>query len=374
MSTPRSRIAVVGGGISGMACAHYLAQRHAVTLFEANERLGGHTATVDVEVNGHQHAIDTGFIVFNDRTYPHFQRLLAHLGVPMQPTEMSFSVHAVNEDFEYNGHTLNTLFAQRRNLLRPRFYAMLRDILRFNRQAVRDLERDTLPSTLTLGEYLTRGGYGLDFQRRYLLPMGAAIWSASEHDMAHFPLVSFVRFFHHHGLLSVNNRPQWYTLPGGSRQYIAPLTSSYAANIRLASPVWHIVRDARGVTLTTPRGQERFDQVVLACHSDQALAMLAAPSAAERELELPHRRPRRRRARVGDLRHEPPATPDERDTILRDAQRQRGHRPRLHAASLHLSSPTLHGGRRRRATAPRGNFRDAAAHSFLRRILASWLS
>lgn len=284
MSTPRSRIAVVGGGISGMACAHYLAQRHAVTLFEANERLGGHTATVDVEVNGHQHAIDTGFIVFNDRTYPHFQRLLAQLGVPMQPTEMSFSVHAVNEDFEYNGHTLNTLFAQRRNLLRPRFYAMLRDILRFNRQAVRDLERDALPSTLTLGEYLTRGGYGLDFQRRYLLPMGAAIWSASEHDMAHFPLVSFVRFFHHHGLLSVNNRPQWYTLPGGSRQYIAPLTSSYAANIRLASPVWHIVRDARGVTLTTPRGQERFDQVVLACHSDQALAMLAAPSVAEREI------------------------------------------------------------------------------------------
>ncbi|SOC57866.1 Predicted NAD/FAD-binding protein [Chromohalobacter canadensis] len=310
MNVPASRIAVVGGGIAGMACAHYLSQRHEVTLFEANEHLGGHTATVDVELEGYRYAIDTGFIVFNDRTYPHFQRLLAQLGVTAQATEMSFSVHATHEDFEYNGHTLDTLFAQRRNLLRPGFHKMLRDILRFNRHAVRDLSHGNLPEGMTLGEYLARGGYGESFRRRYLLPMGAAIWSASERDMANFPLTSFVRFFHHHGLLSVNNRPQWYTLVGGARRYIAPLTAAYAQRVRLACPVRSIDRDATGVTLTTPQGRERFDQVVLACHSDQALAMLSAPSQAERQIldALPYQEndvvlhtdtsllPRRRRA------------------------------------------------------------------------------
>jgi uncharacterized protein len=281
---PARRIAVVGSGIGGMAAAWYLSSHHRVTLFEAADRLGGHTATVDVELDGRHYAIDTGFIVFNDWTYPHFQRLLARLGVLTQPTEMSFSVHETARDFEYNGHTLASLFAQRRNLLRPSFYRLLRDILRFNREATLALETGALAPAMTLGEWLDAGGYGEAFQRRYLLPMGAAIWSASLQDLRDFPLQFFVRFFRHHGLLSVSDRPQWYTLVGGSRSYIPALTAPYAGRIRLATPVRGIQRLADGVALRTDAGTERFDEVVLACHADQALALLEDPSPAEREI------------------------------------------------------------------------------------------
>ncbi|WP_355662011.1 NAD(P)/FAD-dependent oxidoreductase [Halomonas salifodinae] len=275
-------IAVVGSGIAGMAAAWYLSSRHRVTLFEADQRLGGHTATMDVSLDGRDYAIDTGFIVFNDWTYPHFQRLLSRLDVATQPTEMSFSVHEIGADFEYNGHTLGSLFAQRGNLLRPRFYRLLAQILRFNRQAVRDLERGDLAPDLTLGDYLTANGYGRDFQRRYLLPMGAAIWSASLGDMRDFPLAFFLRFFRNHGLLSIHDRPQWYTLVGGSRSYIPALTAPYAERIRLATPVQGIRRQADGVQVRSAAGLEHFDQVVLACHADQALALLEDPSPAER--------------------------------------------------------------------------------------------
>lgn len=282
------RIAVVGSGISGMAAAWYLSARHEVTLFESAERLGGHTATIDVDIQGPQGsqawAIDTGFIVFNDWTYPHFQRLMATLGVESQATEMSFSVHETDVDFEYNGHTLMSLFAQRSNLLRPSFYRLLKDILRFNRQAVRDLDSGELADDLTLGDYLDLRGYSEAFQRRYLLPMGAAIWSASIQDLRGFPLTFFVRFFSNHGLLNVSHRPQWYTLVGGSRSYIPALTAPYASRIRLNSPVTAVSRDLAGVTLTTPHGEERFDHVVLACHSDQALGMLKDPSHAEQDV------------------------------------------------------------------------------------------
>jgi predicted NAD/FAD-binding protein len=278
------RIAVVGSGISGMAAAWYLSAQHEVTLFESAERLGGHTATIDVEVGGKPYAIDTGFIVFDDWTYPKFQRLLETLGVAVQPTEMSFSVHETEVDFEYNGHTLGSLFAQRRNLLRPAFYRLLGNIMRFNREATKDLDSDRLPAGMTLGEYLDRNGYSDAFQRRYLLPMGAAIWSASIRDLRAFPLTFFVRFFRNHGLLSVSDRPQWYTLIGGSRAYIPALTAPYASRIRLNTPVNAIHRDSAGVTLTTPSGEARFDQVVLACHSDQALSMLADASPAERDI------------------------------------------------------------------------------------------
>ncbi|SDN36710.1 NAD(P)/FAD-dependent oxidoreductase [Vreelandella arcis] len=278
------RIAVIGSGISGMAAGWYLSARHEVTLFEADERLGGHTATMDVEVADNAYAIDTGFIVFNDWTYPHFQRLLDTLGVPSQATEMSFSVHETSVDFEYNGHTLTSLFAQRRNLLNPGFYRLLGDIMRFNKQATRDLDSDQLPDDMTLGEYLDRHGYSQAFQRRYLLPMGAAIWSASISDLRAFPLRFFVRFFRNHGLLSVNHRPQWYTLIGGSRSYITPLTAPYADRIHLNTPVTRIERHATGVVLTTAQGTQRFDHVVLACHADQALAMLGDPTAAESEV------------------------------------------------------------------------------------------
>ncbi|MCC5881817.1 MAG: FAD-dependent oxidoreductase [Halomonas sp.] len=281
---PAQRIAVVGSGISGMAAAWYLSVRHQVTLFEATDRLGGHTATVDVEIDRCRYAIDTGFIVFNDWTYPHFQRLLKELGVAVQPTEMSFSVHETQRDFEYNGHSLGSLFAQRRNLVSPRFHRLLADILRFNRLATADLKNGRLPETLTLAEYLTTNGFGVDFQRRYLLPMGAAIWSASLGNMGGMPALFFVRFFHHHGLLSVRHRPQWYTLVGGSRAYIPRLTAPYAERIRLATPVRSIRRTGSGVMLTTSAGREHFDQVVLACHADQALRLLDDASPVERQV------------------------------------------------------------------------------------------
>jgi predicted NAD/FAD-binding protein len=278
------RIAIVGSGISGMAAGWYLSAQHEVTLFEADSRLGGHTATMDVNVEGQSYAIDTGFIVFNDWTYPHFQRLMATLGVASQATEMSFSVHETARDFEYNGHTLGSLFAQRRNLFNPSFYRLLGDIMRFNKQATRALESQQLPVHMTLGEYLDQNHYNRDFQLRYLLPMGAAIWSASISDLRAFPLAFFVRFFRNHGLLSVNYRPQWYTLVGGSKSYIPSLTAPYSSRIHLDTPVTRITRESSGVTITTPAGSQRFDQVVLACHADQALAMLGDASDVEKEV------------------------------------------------------------------------------------------
>ncbi|MGP9569128.1 MULTISPECIES: NAD(P)/FAD-dependent oxidoreductase [unclassified Halomonas] len=278
------RIAIVGSGISGMAAGWYLSAQHEVTLFEADSRLGGHTATMDVDVEGRSYAIDTGFIVFNDWTYPHFQRLLATLGVAAQATEMSFSVHETKRDFEYNGHTLTSLFAQRRNLFNPSFYRLLGDIMRFNKQATKALESQQLPDHMTLGEYLDQHHYSRDFQRHYLLPMGAAIWSASISDLRAFPLAFFVRFFRNHGLLSVSHRPQWYTLIGGSKSYIPSLTAPYASRIHLNTPVTRITRESAGVTITTASGSQHFDQVVLACHADQALAMLGDASNVERDV------------------------------------------------------------------------------------------
>ncbi|OLO04143.1 NAD(P)/FAD-dependent oxidoreductase [Salinicola socius] len=276
MTPPAQRIAVIGGGIAGMTAAHYLSRRHQVTLFEADSRLGGHTATIDVDTGAERQSIDTGFIVYNDRTYPHFENLMASLGVAGQDTEMSFSVHETGRDFEYNGHTLTSLFAQRRNLLRPRFHRLLSDIVRFNRRATRDHRSGSLPASLSLGDYLASGGYGEDFHRRYLLPMGGAIWSASEAGMRDFPARFFVRFFHHHGLLSLNDRPQWRTIKGGSRAYIDPLVAPYREHVHLDTPVTALHRDDEGVTLATAVGERRFDQVVLACHSDQALRILGA--------------------------------------------------------------------------------------------------
>lgn len=278
------KIAIIGSGISGLTCAHLLNRNHEITLFEAGDRIGGHTHTVDVAVNGEQHAIDTGFIVFNDWTYPNFIRLLEQLGVASQPTEMSFSVHDPRSGSEYNGNNLNSLFAQRRNLLSPRFWGMLRDILRFNREALRDLEQQRIAADISLGAYLQQRGYGERFIEQYIVPMGSAIWSMSLADMLNFPLQFFVRFFRNHGLLSVTDRPQWRVVCGGSRSYLAPLTAPFAERIRLHSPVHWVERDIAGVVVHSPAGPERFDSVVFACHSDQALQMLAKPTAAELEI------------------------------------------------------------------------------------------
>ncbi|MDN6858972.1 FAD-dependent oxidoreductase [Pseudomonas sp. CAN2814] len=278
------RIAIVGSGIAGLVTAYLLARRHEVTVFESADWIGGHTHTVDVSWQGRSYAIDTGFIVFNDWTYPHFIQLLDQLGVASQATSMSFSLHDPASGLEYNGNTLDSLFAQRRNLLSPGFWGMLRDILRFNREARDDLAHARLDPQQSLGDYLRERGYGQRFIEHYIVPMGAAIWSMPRGRLLEFPLQFFVRFFDNHGLLSINRRPQWRVLQGGSRAYIEPLCRSFRDRIRLSCPVQRVERDSDGVTLTSSQGSERFDKVVFACHSDQTLALLASPDAAEREV------------------------------------------------------------------------------------------
>ncbi len=279
------KIAIIGSGISGLACAHYLHREHEVQVFEAGSRIGGHTATVDVRIGGRHYAIDTGFIVYNDWTYPNFIALLDELGVANKPTQMSFSVSDQLSGLEYAGSNLDTLFAQRRNLVSPRFLRMIRDILRFNRESVEDLDAGRIDGDITLGEYLRRNHYSKNFIEQYLVPMGSAIWSADTDVMQDFPLQFFVRFFRNHGLLSVRNRPQWRVIEGGSREYLKPLTAGFEQNIRINSPVQGVQRHPDGVTLRLADGHsERFDQVVLACHSDQALALLEDPSDAEQSV------------------------------------------------------------------------------------------
>jgi predicted NAD/FAD-binding protein len=275
-------IAIVGSGIAGLTCAYLLNRRHDVTVFEAGDWIGGHTHTVPVTVDGRDYAIDSGFIVFNDWTYPNFIRLLDQLGVAFKPTEMSFSVTDPDTGLEYNGNNLNSLFAQRSNLFSPGFWGMLRDILRFNKEALRDLDEQRIATDTTLDDYLKANGYGERFILHYIVPMGAAIWSMPMAEMLNFPLQLFVRFFKNHGLLSVNNRPQWCVIEGGSSAYIAPLTASFRDRIRLNCPVKRVDREKHGVVIHSPKGIEHFDKVIFACHSDQALKLLALPSSAER--------------------------------------------------------------------------------------------
>lgn len=275
------KVAIVGSGIAGMTTAWLLHRDHEVTMFEANDYVGGHTCTVDEVSGGRTHAVDTGFIVFNERTYPNFVRLLKTLGVAWQPSDMSFSVRADDDDVEYNGTSLDTLFAQRRNLVRPSFLRMVRQILRFNREATAFAAAGDAETTL--GEFLARGGYGREFRDHYILPMGCAIWSADRAMMDRFPFRYFAKFFANHGMLSVDDRPQWLVIRGGSRAYVEPLTAPFRDRIRLRTPVEAVRRGADGVEVV-PAGApaERFDAVVLASHADQSLRMLADPTDEER--------------------------------------------------------------------------------------------
>lgn len=276
----RQKIAVIGTGISGSLAAHRLSRHHDVTVFEAGDRIGGHTNTVDVTVDNRQWAVDTGFIVFNELTYPNFISLLDELGVASQPSEMSFSVRCERTGLEYNGATMNTLFAQRSNLFRPRFYRMLREILRFNREAPALL--DMPGDSINLGEYLDQQGYSSSFIEHYIIPMGAAIWSSTPGGMAVVPAKFFVRFFVNHGLLQVNDRPAWRVIKGGSRQYMDKLVAGHHDRIRLSCPVQSIRRFADHVEIKAHNCPvERFDQVFVSCHSDQALQMLADPTPEE---------------------------------------------------------------------------------------------
>jgi predicted NAD/FAD-binding protein len=252
-------------------------------VFEVADKIGGHTATVDVRHQGRDYAIDTGFIVFNDWTYPNFIELMDELGVDSEPTEMSFSVRCEGTGIEYGGNNLNAMFAQRSNLLRPSFHRMIRDILKFNREAIRDLDSGDISQATTLGEYLRANQYGEAFIYQYILPMGCAIWSASTERMIDFPVRFFVQFFKNHGLLSVNNRPQWRVIKGGSRSYLDPLTAAFIESIKTNANISRIRRLGDTVELIMSDGQVlAYDHVVLACHSDQALSLLGDASLAER--------------------------------------------------------------------------------------------
>jgi predicted NAD/FAD-binding protein len=275
-----SRIAVVGGGISGLACAWLLARRHRVTLYEANAYLGGHTNTVDVTAEGLTHPVDTGFLVFNDRTYPNLIRLFDKLGVASAPSDMSFSVRIGAGELEWAGSNLATVFAQPRNLVSPSFLRMLRDLVRFNRQTTLLAAAGT-PIRGTLGQFLDEGGYGKELRQLYLHPMAACIWSTPSAQVNRFPLHTFVTFCHNHGLLAVTNRPQWRTVVGGGREYVKKLAAALT-DVRIATPVRKVRRDEQGVDVSTDHGTERYDHVVMAAHTDQTLAMLEHVSTEER--------------------------------------------------------------------------------------------
>lgn len=282
--TGRLRLAIVGSGIAGLGAAAELSDPHDITLFEAGDHIGGHVRTVDVELGGRLWPVDTGFVVYNETTYPHFTALLGRLGVRTRPAAMGFSVSDPRTGLEYCGSSINGLFAQRRNLFRPSFYRLLRDIMRFNREAPALAE--AAGPELTLGRLVESTGFSRRFRDDYLVPMAAAIWSARAEDVLDFPALFFVRFFRNHGLLEPPQRQlQWRTLVGGSREYVAALIRPFAGRIRLATPVREVQRSpGSGVVVRTDRGAERFDQVILATHADQTLALLADATESEREI------------------------------------------------------------------------------------------
>ncbi len=279
---PGQKIAVIGGGIAGLTAAYLLSEQHMVSLFEANDYLGGHTHTEDVTLGGQVYPVNTGFIVFNDWTYPNFIKLLDRLGVASEQSDMSFSVRCENTGLEYNGTSLNSLYAQRMNMFNPRFARMVYDILRFNRETTAELQEGKITGEETLGEYVNRKHYSRSFVNHYIVPMGAAIWSSSEEAMMAFPLKFFLRFFNNHGMLSVDQRPTWRVLTGGSRSYIAPISQPFQERVHLNCPVETVLREDHQVTVVTQGGKsEVFDQVIFACHSDQALKMLGQPTPEE---------------------------------------------------------------------------------------------
>lgn len=276
------RIAVIGSGIAGLSAAWLLSREHDVVLYESNDYAGGHSNTVDVRLDGISHPVDTGFLVHNDRTYPNLIRLFPMLGVETPASEMTFSVSLPDADLEWAGAGLTTLFAQPRNLFRPAFWRMVRDILRFNRESRRLLEQ-CRSTAITLGQLLDQGGYSQEFRDWYLYPMGAAIWSSPLKGMDVFPAETFLQFCMNHGLLQVFDRPQWKTVKNGSREYVTAMLRNLP-DVRLSTPVTTVIRTTTGVDITTANGVELFDHVIMACHTDQSLSLLKDSSPAERDV------------------------------------------------------------------------------------------
>jgi len=281
----REKIAIIGAGISGLLSAYLLNREHDITLFEAGNYLGGHTHTKTVKSGGIDYPVNTGFIVFNDWTYPNFIKLMDQIGVESEASDMSFSVRDENTGLEYNGTSLNSLFAQRRNLLKPSFWFMVKDILRFNKQTVEMLASNSIPENQSLADFVDEHGYSDNFVNHYLVPMGAAIWSASVEVMMDFPMRFFLKFFNNHGMLSVDERPQWRVISKGSESYIEPLIKSFKDNIRLNSPIASVIRTDDGIEIKNFAGEAfHFDQVVFACHSNQALGILKEPTQKENDI------------------------------------------------------------------------------------------
>lgn len=278
------RVAIIGSGISGLAVAHGLQGQAHVTLFEAGDYFGGHTHTVDVMLDGHTHGVDTGFLVLNERTYPRLLNLFERLGVEIAPSDMSFSVQVPDIGLEWSGSDLSSVFAQRSNLFKPRFWRMLRDILRFNKLTTAIASTGSEAQMVQpIADFLAHHGFSDEFRDWYFLPMIGCIWSCPTDQMLRFPVATLIRFCHNHGLIQVANRPQWYTVRGGARQYVEKIVAG-VPDARLNSPVRSVKRDSAGAWVATDRGSERFDEVVFACHSDQALALLGDASEAERNV------------------------------------------------------------------------------------------
>ncbi len=392
------RVAIIGAGISGLLCAHRLNSEHDLVVFEASNRAGGHANTVRVGTEAGVYDIDTGFIVFNDRNYPNFERLLDELGVETQASPMSFGV-SDGGDFEYNGASPNGLFASRGQMLRPSFHRMIADLVRFNRDARELLASEKDPP---LSEWLASKGYSRAFVDRLIVPQAAAVWSADPAHMWSFPARFLVEFFDNHGMLGFRERPRWRTITGGSRVYVEALTRPLRECLRLSTPVMEITRHSDHVVVSSRECEsERFDAVVIATHSDQALALLGDPSERERELlgaipyqsneavlhtdrsllpaapacvgelELPSRR-RRGGTLHGDLPHEPLAVTAGRPRVLRNPQPHGRHRSRADHPQDPVRAPCLHARRRRGAVTPPRDQRTQS-HALLRRLLGMGL-
>ncbi|SES71160.1 NAD(P)/FAD-dependent oxidoreductase [Thorsellia anophelis] len=278
----RKKIAIIGSGISGLGAAYLLNPHHDITLFEKNNTLGGHSRTIELDTSKGKVPVDTGFIVFNYRNYPHLTALFEHLSVPIAKSDMSFGVSIDDGRIEYGTRKLPYIFAQKRNLLRPAFYKMLRDILKFNKMA---LEFVALNPNASMQQCLEELKLGDWFKNYYLLAMGGAIWSTPLDEMLRFPAKTMIQFFDNHGLLTVNNQPQWYTVKGGSREYVNRISDSFKSSIRSSTPIKSVIRTDQGVEVKTASDTvELFDEVIFACHSDQSLALLCNPSESEKQI------------------------------------------------------------------------------------------